>query len=187
MGREGAQRARRPLRRRAATRLVREVGDRPTPRRRCLRRRRSGPRAPGRSPPPAVGLPSSSPGLTSEGVQGMVPYHAVQGPSGSPETAEPTVRTSASATRDDARSGDWHTWEVAAPAHGELRGSARVVDRALRVVEDGTRALRQRLLARELGRVLPRDHWTPTARDEAGLSADDLRRHAAEVRRHKPG
>lgn len=75
---------------------------------------------------------------------------------------------------------------MAAPSHGGLRGPARVVDRGLRVIEDRTRALRQRLLARQLGRTLPRDHWTPTARNEAGMTPDDLRRHAAEVRPHKP-
>ena len=73
---------------------------------------------------------------------------------------------------------------MAAPAHSELRGSARLLDRALRVVEESTHSLRQRLLARKLGQTAPSDHWTATASDEPGLTADDLRRHAAELRRH---
>jgi hypothetical protein len=73
---------------------------------------------------------------------------------------------------------------MALPVHGERRGSARAVDRALRVVEDGARSLRQKLLARELGRSALPDHWVPTASAEQGLSADDLRQHAAEVRRN---
>ena len=72
---------------------------------------------------------------------------------------------------------------MAAPAHSELHGSARLVDRALRAVEESTHSLRQRLLARKLGHTLPREHWTATASDEPGLSAEDLRGHAAEVRR----
>lgn len=74
---------------------------------------------------------------------------------------------------------------MAAPAHDELRGPARLVDRTLRIVEDATHGLRQRLLARQLGRTAPPEHWTPAARDDPGLAADDLRRHAAEVRRGK--
>ena len=76
---------------------------------------------------------------------------------------------------------------MAAPAHSELRGSARVVDRALRVVEEATHALRQKLLARKLSHILPPEHWTPAASDERGLSAEDLRRHANEVRPSKSG
>jgi len=72
---------------------------------------------------------------------------------------------------------------MAAPAHSELHGSARLVDRALRAVEESTHSLRQRLLARKLGHTLPSEHWTATASDEPGLTAEDLRRHAAEVRR----
>lgn len=72
---------------------------------------------------------------------------------------------------------------MAAPAHSELHGSARLVDRALRVVEESTHSLRQRLLARKLGQTVPSDHWTATASDEPGLTAEDLRRHAAELRR----
>lgn len=72
---------------------------------------------------------------------------------------------------------------MAAPAHDELQGSARLVDRTLRLVEDATHALRQRLLARQLARTSPADHWTPAAHDEEGLTADDLRRHASEVRK----
>jgi hypothetical protein len=45
-----------------------------------------------------------------------------------------------------------------------------------------TRALRQKLLARRLGSTVPPEHWTPEEHDEPGLSADDLRRHAAEAR-----
>lgn len=76
---------------------------------------------------------------------------------------------------------------MAAPAHSELRGPARVVDRALRVVEEKTHALRQKLLARKLGRVLASEHWVPGASDDPGLSAEDLRRHASEVRRSNSG
>ena len=81
----------------------------------------------------------------------------------------------------------WQTWDMTAPSHREMKGSARLVDRALRVVEDATHSLRQRLLARELGHSLPLEHWTPTATDEPGLSAGDLRRHAAEVRHNQQG
>lgn len=76
---------------------------------------------------------------------------------------------------------------MASPGSGELRGPARVADRALRVVEDATHSFRQKLLARELGRTAPPDHWTATACDEPGISADDLRRRAALVRRDKVG
>jgi hypothetical protein len=72
---------------------------------------------------------------------------------------------------------------MAAPAHSELHGSARLVDRALRAVEESTHSLRQRLLARKLGQTVPSDHWTATASDEPGLAAEDLRRQAAELRR----
>jgi hypothetical protein len=72
---------------------------------------------------------------------------------------------------------------MAASAPNDRHGSARFVDRALRTIEDATHALRQRLLARELGRTLPREHWTATATDEDGLTAEDLRRHAAASRR----
>jgi hypothetical protein len=63
-----------------------------------------------------------------------------------------------------------------------LHGPAKVVERALRIVEDNAHALRQKLLARQLGRTVPSDHWQPAAQHEHGLSADDLRRHAAEAR-----
>ena len=75
---------------------------------------------------------------------------------------------------------------MAAPAHSELHGSARLLARALRGVEESTHSLRQRLLARTLGQTVPSDHWTATASDEPGLTAEDLRRHAAELRR-QPG
>ncbi len=76
---------------------------------------------------------------------------------------------------------------VAVPVDQELAGSARAIDRALRLVEDGARSLRQKLLARRLAHTLPRGEWTPTATEEAGLSADDLRRRAAEIRSRRDG
>jgi len=76
---------------------------------------------------------------------------------------------------------------VAARAHSALRGTARVVGRALRVVEEMMHALRQKLLARKLGGLLPPEHWVQVASDEPGLRAEDLRRHAIEVRRSKSG
>lgn len=81
----------------------------------------------------------------------------------------------------------WQTGLVAVPVDHELAGSARAIDRALRLVEDGARSLRQKLLARRLAHTLPSDEWTPAATEEAGLSADDLRRRAAEIRSRRDG
>jgi hypothetical protein len=71
---------------------------------------------------------------------------------------------------------------MAAPVHSELSDSARLIDRALRTVEESIHSLRQRLLARSLGRTLPDAHWLPTAAGEPGLTAEDLRHHAARAR-----
>lgn len=92
----------------------------------------------------------------------------------------------ARSTRDIVGAG-WQAYEMAAAAHGEIRDSARLLDRALQVVEDMTHSLRQKLLARELSRSLPPEHWTPLASNESGLSADDLRRRASEVRHDQRG
>jgi hypothetical protein len=73
---------------------------------------------------------------------------------------------------------------MVAPARTELHGSALVIDRALRTIEVATHSLRQRLLARELGRTLSPEHWKTSANDELGLAADDLRRHAEVARRN---
>lgn len=64
----------------------------------------------------------------------------------------------------------------------ELAGSARALDRALRIVEDGAHSLRQKLLARRLARTRSADEWTPNASDEVGLSAEELRRRSDAIR-----
>jgi hypothetical protein len=52
------------------------------------------------------------------------------------------------------------------------------------MTEDASHSLRQKLLARRLGRRSPADQWELAASHEHGLSADDLRRRASEVRRN---
>ena len=76
----------------------------------------------------------------------------------------------------------WQTGIMAAPVDNRLAGTALLVDRTLRSVEEGAHRLRQKLLARRLARSLSVDEWTPTKSDEVGLSADDLRRRSDEIR-----
>jgi hypothetical protein len=78
--------------------------------------------------------------------------------------------------------GDWHNAQVSAPAQGSLPQPARAVDGALRRVEEIVHSLRQKLLARQLAQTAPSDHWVFTASDEPGLTAEELRQHASEVR-----
>jgi hypothetical protein len=76
---------------------------------------------------------------------------------------------------------------MAAPVDHRLAGTALVVDRALRTIETGAHRLRQRLLSRRLARSLSPDEWTPTASDEVGLTAEDLRRRSEEIRSASQG
>lgn len=76
---------------------------------------------------------------------------------------------------------------VATTVEPELAGSARAIDRALRLLENGTHALRQKLLARRLAPTLPREEWTPTKTDEPGLTADDLRQRSSKIRSNQQG
>lgn len=77
----------------------------------------------------------------------------------------------------------WQTGGVAAPVDDRLTGSALVIDRTLRIVENGAHALRQKLLARRLARSIPPEFLVPQASHEEGLSAEDLRENAARIRR----
>jgi hypothetical protein len=72
---------------------------------------------------------------------------------------------------------------MATPVDDRLAGTALLIDRALRVIEDGARTLRQKLLARRLARSIPPGFLVPQASHEEGLSADDLRENAARIRR----
>lgn len=71
---------------------------------------------------------------------------------------------------------------MAGAVRDELEGTTRHLDRALRAIEDGIHSLRQKLLARQLADTLSDEEWTPSHTSETGLSAEDLRRRATEIR-----